>query len=804
MSKLSVLSFADLSAEIRGAHSRATSDAVKQSWVTLLEIVESCGGRTSSAGGWDPATSESPWWLTNVTVSGFRGVPPSGLRFSFDPTPGITVIHGPNGSGKSSISDAIDVGLHQSVDASVERREGTGGNYPVWEPVLTNDRATEASIEIELFNADGRKLTIASVLTDGQMVTSSARLLSAEGIEAPIDLSAAWRSALYAYSPTYAYATWEQYIQRAKDLQQYLSRMLVLGGCFTQVAEEIEAQSRHSEAAKKRIEDAFRIGERRLQEAEIRFDRQRSVTISYDLDEDPRTWWSGNGLPNDEESTVAHEAVDVGAFIEATEAAVRALQGLIADSGASALAATAALNMLDQAAASESLSGPCPVCGSDVPWREHLKQTVAHQEAATASLRAWSSSLSAFLGEARGVLPGLMAAGARDDTTCLEEAHQLVQKLEDALHAGAVAMPESVALAWQAFDTIRSERFKSESARAAERASAESAWRAAQAAALRDFQATWLINQEDAMQARRWSDAKARLDDLEKRLKKRRLDSLEVATNETIEALLHDAGLRLSQLSVQKRQADLVLKDKSGRVLELGMLSAGQRNAVLLAPALSMAKDGPFGFLLIDDPVHSFDELRVDWVARQLIELSKHRRVVVLTHDERLREHLLASPNNLDSRSIRRNPDSHVVDVFEVGPMWRTLLDDAGALLALATDQAQRLGLTVAVRGLCRQAVDNALRILVTREAVRSGANPKEWLERLDRQDVGTTVQRFRAAADLPMSEESLTRISDAAKRLKTHLQRWNSAAHGNEPSSAATDTEIADAVEACQGILDA
>ena len=104
-----------------------------------------------------------------------------------------------------------------------------------------------------------------------------------------------------------------------------------------------------------------------------------------------------------------------------------------------------------------------------------------------------------------------------------------------------------------------------------------------------------------------------------------------------MQELLYDVGLNVTSISVQGTKAAVQVTDSAGKVVRLSMLSAGQRNALLLAPLLGIAGGGPFGFLVLDDPVHAFDQVRVDRLTRIIHRLAVSRRVVVLTHDERLR-----------------------------------------------------------------------------------------------------------------------------------------------------------------------
>ena len=80
---------------------------------------------------------------------------------------------------------------------------------------------------------------------------------------------------------------------------------------------------------------------------------------------------------------------------------------------------------------------------------------------------------------------------------------------------------------------------------------------------------------------------------------------------------------------------DMVLPDRKNSA---AVLSTGQRNALSLATYLPRATQpaSPFGFLILDDPIHAFDTWRVRYLARHLVTLSKRFQVVVFTHDDRL------------------------------------------------------------------------------------------------------------------------------------------------------------------------
>lgn len=799
---LSVLTFADLSVEIDSARAKATSASKKRGWDTLQETVAIAESTPRNPDDYDPSEDSREWWLLRVSVNGFRGISSTPLSLEFNPTPGITVIHGPNGSGKSSICDAIDVALHQNVDASLERLSGRGGNAPVWEPVLLHSESSETDFHVQLLSTDNHLLTLSTHMSGGVPDSVSCTVSRPNQPEQPVALGEAWKSALAAYSPTYAYATWEQRIQLAQDLQKYLERMLVLGGCFSIVAQIIEEKKGASAAADSLIKAARRDAETRLRDAEREFGRTSKISLDFEPGGDPDAWWTTCGFKeagNEGQTYTPIQTESLSALAaKATSALTSFPQDAVAD-----VAIVHALHELHTATKSlDPDSTPCPVCGTQAPWQNRLIGLVAENEVALYAAKEWAFALSALLQEANIVIPALRRASDPMDNEALTRASELSDLLGQQLALSAPAAHQVRTSGRDLLALLASAEFERQAAIAIDRASTESAWMRRQCSAVQPMYDEWKMRRETALELRTWEEARRCLEDLSKRLKARRQDSLEAATNTMVTLLLRDAGLKVAQLNVQKIQADLVLQDVAGRKLELGMLSAGQRNAVLLAPALAVAERGPFKFMVIDDPVHAFDELRVDRISRHIIEMSKSKRVIVLTHDERLREHLLAAPTQVDSRSVRRDAASGQVEVKDVGPMWSVLLEDAESLVKLASgnDQSRNL-LTNTVRGLCRQAVDNALRLLVTREAVRSLVDPHDWLASLDAPEVATTDDRIGAVQALPLGHR-VNNVVSARANLAPFLKAWNMAAHGNRPDFSVTQEELRAARAGCKEIV--
>lgn len=74
------------------------------------DLVLAALAEVADESGDDDGTDWSPTYLTNITVSGFRGIG-STAKLELHPAPGLTVISGRNGSGKSSFAEAVELAL---------------------------------------------------------------------------------------------------------------------------------------------------------------------------------------------------------------------------------------------------------------------------------------------------------------------------------------------------------------------------------------------------------------------------------------------------------------------------------------------------------------------------------------------------------------------------------------------------------------------------------------------------------------------------------------------------------------------
>ena len=145
------------------------------------------------------------------------------------------------------------------------------------------------------------------------------------------------------------------------------------------------------------------------------------------------------------------------------------------------------------------------------------------------------------------------------------------------------------------------------------------------------------------------------------------------------------------------------------------MLSTGQRNALTLAtylPRATRARESPFRFLVLDDPIHALDGSRVRYLARVLVTLSKAFQIIVLTHDDRLWYELQALGEYIEHIRLSRPLDgSSTVLAKSVATLGSHYLDELEQVLRAETNKQLGTDAAVAVMALtlCRQALDTEI-----------------------------------------------------------------------------------------------
>jgi predicted ATPase len=807
---LRLLTFEDIVELAASRRSAARAPDKIAGWDQLLAVARSLAG---PGGGTDDLAVDRTWSLVKIRIQGYQGVGDEPLEIDLDPTPGVTVIHGPNGSGKSSIADAIETALHGEPRKPLAI--GTGGNEPLWEREHCGRDAEEASVEVTLLGG-GQQLVLSCRLdTDGRVTQRRARRITGSdatgGGTSDFDLSTtSWHSALIGHRPVFGYAAVERHVQSAGDLQEFLEPLLAFGGCFEALKTAVAQAGAASAAAKGRWDRALASAQR----AVVAVDAQRTRPGASDLPDiewpgigdDPTSWLASAGLT--EAGATVPEVTEQhhDRLSAAATTTTRALSDL--EGAETSLHARLAGPLTDLHARAADLPEPgttCPVCAaSDTAWLSTLHGSLTGLVGIEDEDKAFQLALGALrrvvdtdLADVAVVLTQdwcddqIAAAGA----PAVERAAELRAALD---RHGQRPTPEVRAAVRAIGEQLTGEGWRAAVVEAAQQSDHRRQWLRARRAAVDGFVGTWEPVAPDGSAAASWRTAETCVRDVQNQLRKERTDGLQTLTDTAVQQLLRDVGLSVTALSVQGTKAAVQVTDGTGKRVRLSMLSAGQRNALLLAPLLAVSRGGPFGFLVLDDPVHAFDQVRVDRLARIVHDLAGDRRVIVLTHDERLKEHLLARSTACDVRSVRRDAATGVVTSEVTDSMWKVLLDDARDALKVAG--SHQGGVTTTpddlVRGLCRMALDNALRQFVIQQAAWAKRDPDPDLAVLD--DAKTTRKRIDAARGMYPSSDAPT---VAETRVQPYFPAWNAAAHG-EPSTYAADLAEVDAAESACAAL--
>ncbi len=798
---LRTLTLGDLASEVTNKSARATNEEKRSGWERLASLITELQASPIETGdiGW---LLKQKWSLAKVSAQGFRGIlNVEPLDVSFDPRPGVTVLHGANGAGKSSLTDAIVA----SLTGTVRSTGGTGGQAPLWEPVVLGRGAPVAKAEVVLASGSAR-LAFRYAQDAPSGTTHWTCVVKRDGKTAGVALGDRWVSAVANHNPVFAYANIERRTQDARSLSRYFEDLLALGGSFDLLRSRVDQRSRVAR-------EAFETWRRALQSAEqviARIDAEEHDPQLPDvaalrfpqIGDSVDAWIDEHGLAVSGE---VHPEIEPEFIERITDNATRMVAELDqyrAQAGFLGQALAHELESLLRTA--DKLNDPprdCPVCLSpDVDWHSALRTTVDKLGVLRSAKASAGTVLAALRADCDQVLAPLLGrlTEASPDTTAEGEARVGLghyTAFDAMLSAGGLQLsPDLQDTARELAIWIASDGGQETIRLGIERSRREFRWILRRRQAIEDFLSVWRQYQPQGAEWPLWREAARCVEDLRKSLRQSRTKSLEVATDTKLDALLDDVGLTVRRLRVLDTKAELTLTDSSGEDVDLGMLSAGQRNAMLLAPLMAAAEAGPFRFLVLDDPVHAFDEMRVDRLAKAIGELAVSRRVIVLTHDERLREHLLATPGPSNSHVVHREPTTGEVTIQDSTDSWDILLSDARSVLASGRPvPGTTLSLTNTVRGFCRLALDAAIRAYVIRFAVIAGRPWDSDLAQLDSKN--TTKERLEVASRLGDASE----VISATTGVASYLDGWNRAAHGNTPTTEATDEEIVAALAACK-----
>ncbi|MFF3554673.1 AAA family ATPase [Streptomyces tsukubensis] len=739
-----------------------------------------------------------------------------------DPSPGVTVIHGPNGSGKSSIADGIRTALSGTTKwwMASEQKSSRSKLRPLWEKVHTALDAEETMAEVVLSRRNER-LTISCFIDgDGEVVSHETVWALPGGEEARIDLrETAWSHALAGHPPVFAYADVERRVQQSKDLHEYIENLLAFGGCFVLLNERVDDLSTKAAAARSVIDQAVKEAKRRVGAVDEAYTKLGSSvtmkTVTWptwisDID----TWLEENGLNESGRFLPQVTEKHSETLSSALERAVESFRKI--DSSPDSVKRRLANSLRgfhEHVINLESPGSKCPVCESEqADWPARLRESVVElSDLEPLYLEAESSLIAlkrALETEFRHVVSVFDASAvpivtSRDFLDLAQDrAGQLCQILER-YGSQPTAMARSKLLELR--EVLETRDWWRACVEAASLSAFDKQWRLKRRDAVEEFVRSWREHSEIASEDQLWKATGACVKDLAAHLRGKRAQDFTALAGGRVKSLLDDAGILLEDVRLTAQLAEVRVQNPAGQPLSLSMLSAGQRNAFLLAPLLATIESGPFGFLVLDDPVHAFDDIRVDRLAAVLAEISMHRRVLVFTHDERLKTHLMARSLNCQSWAISRDLETGVISLESTDQLWQMLLSDAEAVRALAPKLSVNgyLNETQIIRGLLRQAIDIALHDSVVRNAISQGRDVRDDLRLLDScQNTMARIDMAEEIISVPAGDKHP--VSVAKFRCGDLLRLWNNAVHGAPPTKGDLKSEIVIAGKACLDLLGA
>ncbi|MET8152840.1 hypothetical protein ACIBSW_21925 [Actinoplanes sp. NPDC049668] len=673
----------------------------------LLELVRAKNPISATS----VTTADGPWFVRNMHVRGHIGVGAEAVDLPLKPTTGLTIVSARNGTGKTSIADGA-------------RHALSGGTKRSYQVLAENVHYPYRDIVVTLSN--GRR--------DIEIVCGRDEKVQWRDANGILSLPPAdWTDAFGRYMPVLLYPEMSQVIQDPSNLHAFLKDALELTA-LEELQAILKTDREKGSAARRAVEAAhasalsgvIKAGHQELAAT------MRDCGAFPDKEADARIQALAATLPSTAPPPLG--LPDVWAMDDRRrERAINALDRLDAAARSDAAGAAALLGLLQKAlvpgdARLDHLRerDVCPVCqavGHD--WTRRATEEADRLRTATRDLRAANHAVTAALRDLGGCFPAALTDSLRrtlarmDDPTTelrIKQWDRLVRVATDMSTITTVtslieALEESVDLAaW--YTNIREALL----ARRDDVIAAK--------AAVRVHIGAWM---DIYARERPAVDRLAVADRLDRRvdgwIRTAREDIFAPIGNEVMELwsiLNPDADLKLTGIALTggtKLRRSVALNLADGDVaLPTGknssaVLSTGQRNALSLATYLPRATQpgSPFGFLILDDPIHAFDKGRVRYLAQHLMTLAERFQVVVFTHDDRLWRELRglgAMPTHI--QMDRHGDGQPQVRVRNVASPGIQRLDELQRVLG--AEKGSPIGTPSAVismtLAMCRQAVD--------------------------------------------------------------------------------------------------
>jgi len=788
-----------------------SEEADKDSWSLLADLADEMALEDRD----DSLIGSFQWALTRLSIKGFRGAKKL-LFIEFNPLPGVTIFHGENGSGKSSIAEALRMVLEGKVGST--HLGSTGRVSELWGSRDERSNGVGESIVSVVFcdaNEPNIRLTVRAVF-DGQTVKRTATLCTSDGVEVEFPEEAPawirWNAALRASPAVFAYSELANELQKRGDLQTWLSACLAMDSASREFNQAVVARQTKARDAMNVLLSAQEAAKVRVKKAD---DSARAINVKNVTDID---WKLATDQTEFEGWLSTHDLSDrarrdkqlpLDLYKELSSFCVTYLERKkswisVVTANLTVPVATAIVELDNKVRGSEQDTNneTCPVCGMhDESWQSHLHSNALTLFKAGETAAALRSHVRLrgpkILDPIRDCLSSL--SNDYSDSNAVAEGNWLIKEADFQSAVTDDLDPKVLETIDNLCTWVETESAKELIASAVALADLRHHWLCQRWVAVEPFVKKWEEEYAEAKLADPWKKALTKWNSYLGKLRKERSSQLLDLISLPVTNLLGDVGITIDILEVNKEDVKLVLKNKLNEEVDLSHLSAGQRNALILGPVLGTALGGIFRFCFLDDPVHAFDDFRVDQLAATLTKLGEQQSLILTTHDARFVEYLrVYSPENFSVKLTSRD-DLGAISIKEIEAPWRILLDHAGQLLTAAGGAITREGLAN-ISSLLRMALDEGFEMLSLRYLAVLSADERE-IQRSAFASTMSIKERVKKLREfLNGSPEQLAAFDGAYGHVSGYIKSWSSSTHDSSkaPSVTELETQIKAATETC------
>jgi len=672
-------------------------------------------------------------YLSSITVEGFRGIGPE-ARIEFENGPGLTLVVGRNGSGKSSLAEALELLL------TGENSRWSDGRQKRWADGWRNlHEGSRVRLSAQL-NLDGVGQVTASRRWSGDepLASGEVNFSAQSGVTSLAELG--WTDALSVHRPFLSYNELGSLLEQGPS-KLHDSMALILGlGELDAMREEVDTHRKQLEDEVKEVQSQGKALVHDLEQLDDDRARESVDAIggrTWELDR-LTTVLEREGVTEGAAAVVLLQQV-VGIESPDFDSLMQKIDALaLAEEHASTVVATDAGRSLKLAELLEMAIGhcahdessACPVCGSpetiDQAWVEDAEsQVVRLREESTSAQSAISAARSARSDVLR-TLAGPPKLLLEVETTTglsgveLHEAWTALSAPPSGMPQGAGELRDHVA-AYAPLVGAPMDRLRGQALAALELADAQ--WRAV-AARLGVWLGAATTAEHQQEIAENLKAAKKWLDDTAIAMRNERFEPVLEQVQAHWERMRARSNVEICDVAFtgrgSSRRLNLNVEVDDANTDAISVMSQGELHSLALCLFLprATAKQSPFRFMVIDDPVQAMDPSRVDGLASVLADVAAQRQVIVFTHDDRLPESCRRL--GLDHRAVEvHRQHGSVVTLREVTNPVEQYLEDARAFARTENIDSRLLGRVLPT--LCRQSIEARCVEIIRRRELKAG-----------------------------------------------------------------------------------